>query len=113
MKHMADISGAVVSFVIALVISAVIIWLITKVLGEREGIGTALLAALIGTVVYTVVYYFLDTGLLASIAAGIVWLLVLKALYRIGWLKALIIAFLIWIVTAFVGIFLPTLSGPL
>ena len=106
-------TGAVLAFVIGLIVSTVIIWIITKVLGEREGIGTALLAALIGTIIYTVAYYFLGQGILPAIAAGIVWLLALKGLYKIGWLKALLIAFLIWIVTAFVSVFLPTVTGPL
>lgn len=98
---------------IALVISTIIIYLVAKVTGEKEGIGTALLAALIGTIIYTIVYWLLGNGLLAAVIAGIVWLLALKGLYKIGWLKALLIAILIWIITAIVGIFLPTLSGPL
>jgi len=95
------------------VISTIIIWLVTKVTGEKEGIGTAMLTALIGTIIYSIVYWLLGNGLLASVIAGIVWLLALKGLYNIGWLKALLIAVLIWIVTAIVGIFLPTLTGPL
>lgn len=109
----ATTTETILAFVIGLIISTAIIWIITKVLGEREGLGTALLAAIIGTVVYTVAYYFLGSGLLPAVAAGIVWLLVLKALYNIGWLKALLIALLIWIVTALVGSFLPTVGGPL
>jgi hypothetical protein len=55
----------------------------------------------------------LGDGLLAAIIGGIVWLLALKGLYKIGWLKAILIAVLIWIVAAIVGILLPTLTGPL
>ncbi len=86
----------------------------TKLLGETEGIATALLAAITGTVVYTIVYYLLpDNLLIAAIIAGIVWLLALQKLYTIGWLKSLLIAVIVWIVTTIVGWFLPTLTGPL
>jgi hypothetical protein len=110
---MVQFIDAAVIFVIALVISAIIIFVITKIFGEKEGIGTAFLAALIGTIIYTIAYYLLGTGLLAAVIGGIVWLLALKGLYDIGWLKALIIAIVIWVAAAIVGIFVPTLIGPL
>jgi hypothetical protein len=81
--------------------------------GETEGIKTAVIAALIGTVVYMIVYYVLGNGLIAAFIAGIVWLLALQYLYSIGWVKSLIIAVVVWIVTSIVGLFLPTLTGPL
>ena len=93
--------------------STLVIWVVTKLFGEREGIGTALIAAIIGTIIYTIAYWLLGDGLLASIIGGIVWLLALKGLYKIGWLKALAIAIVIWLLTWLVGLFLPTLSGPL
>jgi ABC-type uncharacterized transport system permease subunit len=100
-------------FVIALVISTIIIYVIVKFFGEKEDIKTALVAALVGTAVYTIVYYVLGNGLIAAFIAGIVWLIALQSLYSIGWVKSLIIAVVIWIVTSVVGWFLPTLAGPL
>lgn len=96
-------------FVIALIVSAVIIYIVTKLFGETEDIKTAFIAALVGTVLYTIVYYFLGQGLIAAFIAGIGWLLALKQLYEIGWLKALIIAVVIWIITSIVGMILPVL----
>jgi hypothetical protein len=110
---MISFGSTVLTFIIALIISTVIIYVITKFFGEKEGISTAILTALIGTVIYTIVYYFLGQGLLAAFIAGIVWLLALQMLYSIGWIKSLIIAVVIWIVTSIVGWFLPTLLGPL
>jgi hypothetical protein len=52
-------------------------------------------------------------GLLAAFIAGIAWLLALQVLYKIGWIKSLIIAVVIWGVTSIVGWFLPTLIGPM
>ena len=100
-------------FIIALIISTVIIYLITKLFGEREGIVTAFIAALIGTIIYIIVYSLIGQGWIAALIAGIGWLLALQFLYKIGWLKSLIIAVVIWIATTIVGWFLPTLTGPL
>jgi hypothetical protein len=106
-------ASSIVYLLIALVVSTVIIYLVTKFLGEKEGIGTAVIAAIVGTVVYALAYIFLGNGLLAAVLAGIVWLLALKALYKIGWVKALITAIIIWVFATIIGFFLPTLSGPL
>jgi hypothetical protein len=112
---MDPILETVILFVISLLISAIIIYIITKIFGEKEGFGTALLAAFIGTIIYTVAYYFLrpELGWLASLIGGIGWLIALRFLYSIGWLKALGLAILIWIISAVVGFFLPTVTGPL
>ena len=110
---MAELLDITVGFIIALIVSSIIIWFVAKITGEKEGIGTAFLAALVGAIIYAIVYFLLGNGLLAAIVGVIIWLLALKALYKIGWLKALLIAILIWIITAIVGIFLPTLAGPL
>ena len=100
-------------FIVALIVSMVIIYLITKLFGEREGIVTAFLAALIGTIIYIIVYSLIGQGWIAALIAGIAWLLALQFLYKIGWLKSLLIAVVIWIATTIVGWFLPTLTGPL
>jgi len=115
-EKMADLTLAtLIVFLVSLVISAIIIYVVTKIFGEEEGFGTALSAALIGAIVYAAAYYFLrpELGWLASIIAGIAWLIALGALYGIGWLKALVIAVIVWIIAAIVGVFLPTVIGPL
>jgi hypothetical protein len=106
-------ASSIVYLLIALLVSTVIIYVVTRLMGEKEGIVTAVIAAVVGTVVYIIAYLLIGNGLLAAILAGIVWLLALKALYKIGWVKALIIAVLIWIFATIIGYFLPTLSGPL
>jgi uncharacterized membrane protein len=95
-------------------VSTIVIYIVTKLMGEKEGFGKALLAAVIGTVIYALAYFVLSgNGLLAAIGGGIVWLLALRALYKVGWFRALIIAVLIWMLATVIGYFLPTLSGPL
>jgi hypothetical protein len=107
-----DIQIAVLNFVISMVVSTIIIYVITKLLSEEEGFGSAILAALSGSIVYTLAYYFLGTGILAAGIGGIAWLVVLGSIYEIGWLKALLIAFLVWFVVSVLS-FLPTVVGPL
>ncbi|MFW6144230.1 MAG: hypothetical protein ACOC55_01480 [Candidatus Natronoplasma sp.] len=104
---------ALIYFLIALIISAIIIWVITKLFGEKEGFGTALLAALVGAIIYTLAYFLLGDGLISAILAGIVWTLALGSLYNMGWLKAIVTAVIVWIVAIIVGMFLPTVVGPL
>lgn len=84
---MADTVTTVLGFIVALIVSTIVIWVVTKLFGEKEGIGTALIAAIIGTIIYTIAYWLLGDGTLASIIGGIVWLLALKGLYKIGWLR--------------------------
>lgn len=109
----ASLASTIVFFLIGWIISAVIIYAVTKLFGEKEGIGTALLAALIGAIIYALAYYFLGQGLFAGLIGGFVWLLALAGLYSMRWLKALVVAVIVWIVAAIVGFVLPTLVGPL
>ena len=114
---MIDVNLAtVIVFLISLVTSGIIIYFVTKIFGEKEKkFGTAILAAFIGAIIYAAAYYFLrhEFGWLASLIGGIAWLIALGSLYNIGWLKSLGIALIVWIISAIVGIFLPTMIGPL
>lgn len=110
---MVSFADVALSFIVALIISSVIIYAVTRLFGETEGFGTALIAAIVGTIIYTIVYFFLGHGLLTALIGGIFWLLALQSLYKIGWIKSLVIAVIIWVVASIVGSFLPTLGGPL
>jgi hypothetical protein len=109
---------AAIIFFISLIISSIIIFVVTKIFGEKEGFGTAFLTAFIGAIIYAAAYFFLrpqlaEVGWLSSVIGGIAWLVALRFLYSIGLLKALGLAIIIWIVAAVVGVFLPTVMGPL
>lgn len=110
---MADTLWGIILFVIGLVISTVIIYVVTKLFREKEGIKQAFAAALVGSVVYSIMYFIFGHGFLAAVIGGIVWLLALKALYSFGWIKAFVIALIIWIISAIVGLIIPTGPGPL
>ena len=105
-------AAVLLNFVISLIVSTIVIYIVVKLFGEKEGIGTAVIAAFVGSVIYAVAYYFLGTGLLAAVIGGIAWLIALGSLYKIGWLKSLLIAVVVWIVVSILS-FLPTVLGPL
>jgi len=96
-----------IGFLISLVISAIIIYFVTALFGEEEGAGTALLAAFIGAIIYGLVYFFLNNGLLGAVVGGIGWVIALGSLYDIGWLKAAVIAVVVWLIATVVSWFLP------
>jgi len=103
----------IITFLIGLVLSTIIIFIVTRLFGERESVKIAFITAVIGAVIYTVIYYLLGNGLVAAIVGGIVWLISLKWLYKMGWLKSILVAVIIWIIASIVGVLLPTASGPL
>jgi len=108
-----SLASTVVFFVIGWIVSAIIIYAVTRLFEAKEGIGTAFLAALVGAIIYAIAYFFLGQGLWAGLIGGFVWLLALRGLYDIGWLKALAVAVVVWIIAIIVGWFLPTIVGPL
>jgi hypothetical protein len=103
------IIGAIV-FIIGLVVSTIIIYFVTRLFGEKEGIPRAFVTAIVGAIIYGIAHFLLGNGLLSATIGGIAWLLALKGLYNIGWLKALVIAVIIWIFSAIVGVLLPTVT---
>ena len=105
--------NTVIVFLLGLFTSGVIIYFVTRLFGQGKGIARAILTALVGTVVYTASYHLIGTGWMAAIAAGIVWLVALSFIYKMGFLKSLVISIAIWICATVIGIFLPTVSGPL
>lgn len=102
----------VISFLIGLAISTILIYIVTKLLGEKEGFKVALLAAFLGSVMFGVVAFIFGNGVIAAAVGGAIWLVALKWLYNTSWLKAILIAVVLWIVVAIVGVFLPTFPNP-
>ncbi|HEX2013646.1 MAG TPA: hypothetical protein VLA68_00320 [Nitrososphaera sp.] len=100
-------------FIAGLAISTIIIYVTTKLFGQKEGIGRAFVTAIVGAAVYSVVYFIFNNGLIAAAVGGFIWLIALRALYDIGWLRALVIAIFVWIAATIVGLLLPTVPGPL
>jgi len=106
-------TSSIIIFLIGLLISTLVIYLVTSITRHRRSIKLALFTAIIGSIVYGIVYALLGNGFLSAILGGIAWLLALKTIYHMGWLKALIIAVGIWIITTIIGVLLPTSTGRL
>ncbi|HJR47798.1 MAG TPA: hypothetical protein VJ799_06535 [Nitrososphaeraceae archaeon] len=104
---------SIIIFLVGLLISTVVIYLITLILGQRRGIKLALFAAIVGSIVYGITYAIFGNGFLSAILGGIAWLLALKTIYRMSWLKSIIVAVVVWIITTAIGSLLPTAIGPL
>ena len=103
----------IIPFLIGLLVSTVVIYVVTLVMRQRRSIKSTILAAIIGSIVYVVAYTRLNDPFLSAILGGIAWLLALRIIYRMGWLKALVVAVMIWIVAYVVDGLLPTTIGPL
>ncbi|MDW3678630.1 MAG: hypothetical protein QOA14_03540 [Nitrososphaeraceae archaeon] len=104
---------AIIRFLVGLLISTVVIYVVTFFMRQRRSVKLAFFAAIIGSIVYYIAFIALGHSYLSAVLGGLAWLLALKAIYRMGWLKALIVAVAIWIITPFVGEWLPTALGPL
>ena len=106
-------ANSIILFLVGLLISTVVIYLVTLVLGHRRSLKLAFFTAIIGSIVYGISYALFGNGFLSAVLGGIAWLLALKTIYRMGWLKALIVAVIVWIITTAIGTLLPTAIGPL
>jgi hypothetical protein len=106
-------ANSIIFFLVGLVISTVVIYLVTLLLGRRRSVKLAIFTAVIGSIVYGIAYILLGNGFLSAVLGGIAWLLALKSIYRMSWLKALIVAVIIWIITTAVSTFLPPAIRPL
>ena len=104
---------SIIMFLVGLLVSTLVIYVVTLFMRQRRSMKLALFTAIIGSIVYGIAYVWLGNGFLSAVLGGIAWLLALKAIYHMGWLKALIVAVGIWIITTVIGVLLPTVIGPL
>jgi predicted neutral ceramidase superfamily lipid hydrolase len=104
---------SIIYFLIGLAVSTVVIYVVTLFMRQRRSLKLALFTAIIGSIVYVIAYALFGNGFLSAVLGGVAWLLALKGIYRMGWLKALIVAVGIWIITTIIGAILPTAIGPL
>lgn len=98
-----------VGLIILWIIVSIPVWLAAKVAtGGKATFGEALLATLAGPIVYAIVTFIVDFflgAIIGSIALAfgfilslIAWIWVYKASFRTGWLQAILIAILAWII---------------
>ena len=107
-----NVTGLIVTLIgliIIWIIVSIPVWLAAKaVTGGKASFGEAMLATLAGPIVYFIVSFlvgYLLSGLLGAwafvfgyILALIAWIWVFKASFRTGWLRAIAIAILAWVI---------------
>ncbi len=104
------------------IIVSIPVWLAGKALtGGEASFGDALLATLAGPIVYAIVTFVVDFFLSAIIGSAafifgyilalIAWVWVYKASFGTGWLKAVLIALLAWVIFVVLSIVVGALFG--
>ena len=108
----------IVGLIILWIIVSIPVWFAGKaVTGGKGTFGDALLATLAGPIVYFVVVfvvgYFLGASALVFgyILALIAWIWVFKASFQTGWLRAILIAILAWVIFIVLSIVIGSLFG--
>ncbi len=112
----------IVGLIILWIIVSIPVWLAGKaVTAGKASFGDALLATLAGPIVYIIVAFIVDLFLGALIGstalvfgyilALIAWIWVFKASFQTGWLQAVLIAILAWVIFIILSIVVGTLFG--
>jgi len=112
----------IISLLILWIIVSIPVWLAGKALtGGEASFGDALLATLAGPIVYVIVTFVVDFFLSAVIGSAafvfgyilalIAWVWVYKASFGTGWLKAVLIALLAWVIFVVLSIVVGALFG--
>jgi inner membrane protein involved in colicin E2 resistance len=103
----------VMGFVVAWLVSTLAIWLALKIFPgkqKRESLAGAAVTALAGGLIYWIFHAVIRIPLISGVVAFFVWLYALRKLQGVGWLGALGLAILIWIINGILSLFLPTLK---
>ena len=104
--------GGVVGLAVGWLVSAFAVWLALKIFPgrqRREDFAGAALTALVGALIYWVFHSLIKIPF-GSLIALVVWLYALRKLQGVGWLGALGLAILIWIINGILSLFLPALK---
>ena len=112
----------IIGLIILWIVVSIPVWLAGKaVTAGKSTFGDALLATLAGPIVYFVVVlvvgFFLGELIGSSalvigyILALIAWIWVFKASFQTGWLRAILIAILAWVIFVVLSVIVGTLFG--
>ncbi len=109
---MVDIIGTVIHIVIAGIVGGIFVWLAAKALGApRASYWHGILTVVSAIIVTDIIGYFLGgLGWVTTIIELIVILLLIKHFFRVGWIKAVVIAILAIVILVIV-IFVLALLG--
>jgi hypothetical protein len=117
-----NIIFTIISLIVVWIIVSIPVWLAAKaVTAGKATFGEALLATLAGPIVYFIVTFLADLFLstiigstafvFGYILALIAWIGVYKASFQTGWLRAILIAILAWIIFIILSAIVGTIFG--
>ena len=109
---MVDVVGLIIDLVIAGIIGGIFVWLAAKALkAPKATYWHGILTVISAIIVTDIIRYLLGSlGIIAEIIEVVVILLLIKHFFGVGWLKAIVIAVLAWIILIIV-IFVLALLG--
>jgi hypothetical protein len=107
-----DIIGTIIYLIIAGIIGGIFVWLAAKALGApRASYWHGILTVVCAIIVADIIGYFLGSlGWIATIIEVIVILFLIKHFFGVGWIKAIVIAILAYVILIIV-IFVLALVG--
>ena len=109
MSLVSEVAGLVVAWLV----STLAIWLALKIFPgkqKRESLTGAAVTALVGGLIYWIFHSVIRIPLISGVVAFFVWLYALRKLQGVGWLGALGLTILIWIINGILDLFLPALK---
>ncbi len=120
--NLASLLTTIFGLIILWIIVSIPVWLAGKAIaGSKASFGDALLATLAGPIVYALVVLVVDFTLGSIIVSSayvfgyllalIAWIWVFKASFGMGWLKAILIAILAWVIFIIFSIIVGGLFG--
>ena len=84
------------------IVSAFVLLISAKLLASKGGFVWALIASLLGSIVF----YFFRGSFLFSLAAAVLWLLVIRFSFDVGWVRAFLISIIAYVLASLVSAFL-------
>jgi hypothetical protein len=100
-------------FFVNLVVLAVVLYLAGLVVvgGKRALLTDAFIISLLGTVLSTIFFLFIPYGLIALLLSIFTWLILIKRLYKTGWLGAIAVGILAVVIFLAVTILIALIFG--
>lgn len=92
----------IVYFLSIWIVSAFVLLISAKLLASKGGFVGALIASLLGSIAF----YFFRGNFLFSLAAAVLWLLVIRFSFDVGWIRAFLISIVAYVLAYLVSWFL-------
>jgi len=110
---MPSVVGDVVGLLVGWLVSSFAVWLALKIFPgkqRREDFVGAMITAAVGALVYWFFHAVFRIPVISGILGFFVWLYALRKIQGVGWLGALALAILIYIINGVLSLFLPALK---